>query len=162
MTELDWTELKEHYANQQNLLSAKIKNFISHSLQFNCSVVFDSLRPHGLLHARLLCPSPTTRAYSNSCPSSQWCHPTTLIPSSPVISFSSCLQSFPASGSFPVSQLFASSGQSIGVSASASVLSNNIFHSVINILVSVGFSTPKVRNNVCLLLWPCLMTCEGS
>ena len=64
-----------------------------------------------------------------------------------------------------LSQWVSSSHQvarSFGASASASVLSNNIFHSVINILVSVGFSTPKVRNNVCLLLWPCLMTCEGS
>ena len=68
-------------------------------------------------------PSPTTRVYSNSCPSSQWCHPTI---SSSVVPFSSCLQSFPTSGSFPMSQLFASSGQSIGASASASVLPMNI------------------------------------
>ena len=72
---------------------------------------------------RLPCPSPTPRACSNSCPSSQWCHPTI---SSSVIPFSSCLQSFPASGSFPMSRLFASGGQSIGVSASASVLPMNI------------------------------------
>ena len=78
---------------------------------------------HGLQHARLLCPSPTPRVYSNSCPLSQWCHPT--IPSS-VVPFSSHLQSFPASGSFPMSQLFASGSQSIGVSASASVLPMNI------------------------------------
>ena len=78
----------------------------------------DSLRPHGLQHARLPCPSQTPRAYSNSGPSSQWCHPTI---SSSVIPFSSCLQSFPASGSFPVSRLFTSSGQSIRASASASV-----------------------------------------
>ena len=78
---------------------------------------------HGLEHARLPCPSPTPAAYSNSCPLSQWCHPTI---SSSVIAFSSCLQSFPASGSFPVSQFFASGGQSIGVSASASDLSMNI------------------------------------
>ena len=76
----------------------------------------DSLRPHGLQRARFLCPSPTPRACSNSCPSSRWCHPTIL---SSVVPFSSCLQSFPALGSFPVSQFFESSGQSIGVSASA-------------------------------------------
>ena len=72
---------------------------------------------------RLPCPSPTPRACSNSCPSSQWCHPTI---SSSVVPFSSCLQSFPASGSFPMSQLFASGGQSVGVSASASVPPMNI------------------------------------
>ena len=85
----------------------------------------DSLRPHGLQHARPLCPSPTPGVYSNSCPLSWWCHPTI---SSSVIPFSSCLQSFPASGSFPMSQFFASGGQSIGASASASasVLPMNI------------------------------------
>ena len=75
----------------------------------------DSLWPHGLQHARLPCPSPTPKACSNSCPSSQWCHPTI---SSSVVPFFSCLQSFPASRSFPMSQFFASGGQSIGVSAS--------------------------------------------
>ena len=85
--------------------------------------VSDSLRPHGLQHTRLPCPSPSPRACSNSCPSSQWCHPTI---SSSVASFSSCPQSFPASGSFPMSGLFASGGQSIGASASASVLLMNI------------------------------------
>ena len=93
------------------------------SVQFSCSVVSDSLQPHGLQHTRLPCPSPTPRAYSNSCPLSQWCHPTI---SSYVVPFSSCHQSFSASGSFTVSQLFASSGQSIGVSASTSVLPVNI------------------------------------
>ena len=93
------------------------------SVQFSHSVVSDSLRPHGLQHTRLSCPSPTPRACLNSCPFSQWCHPTI---SSSVIPFSSHLQSFPESGSFPKSQLFASSGQSIGVSASASVLPMNI------------------------------------
>ena len=83
----------------------------------------NSLQPHGLQHARLPYPSPPPRACSNSCPSSQWCHPTI---SSSVIPFSSCLQSFPASGSFPVSQLFASGGQRIEVSASASVLPVNV------------------------------------
>ena len=81
------------------------------------------LGPHGLQHARLPCPSPTPRACSNSCPLSWWCHPTI---SSSVFPFFSYLQSFPASGSFPVSQFFASGGQSIGASASASVLPMNI------------------------------------
>ena len=89
--------------------------------QFSCSVVSDSLRPHGLQHARPPCPLPTPRVYSKSL--SRWCHPTF---SSSVIPFSSCLQSFPASGSFQMSQLFTLGGQSIGVSASASVLSMNI------------------------------------
>ena len=92
-------------------------------VQFSCSVVFDSLRPHGLQHARHPCPSPTPRAYSNSCPSRQWCHPPT---STSVVPFSSCLQSFPASGSFQMSWLFTSRGQSIGVSGSASILPKNI------------------------------------
>ena len=92
------------------------------SSQFSLSVVSDSLRPHGLQHARLPSPSPTPGAYSNSCPSSQWCHPTI----SSWVPFSSRLQSFPASGSFPRSQFFTSGGQSIGVSASASVLPMNI------------------------------------
>ena len=83
----------------------------------------NSLRPHGLQHARPPCPSPTAGACSISCPSSWWCHPTI---SSSVISFFSCFQYFPALGSFPVSQFFASSGQSIGASASASVLPMNI------------------------------------
>ena len=85
------------------------------SVQFSHSVVSDSLRPHGLQHARLPCPSPVPRACSNSCPSSRWCHPTI---SYSVIPFSSRLQSFPASGSFPMSGFFASGGQNIGVSAS--------------------------------------------
>ena len=89
----------------------------------SCSVVSDSLRPHGLQHARPPCPSLTPRVYSNSCPSSRWCHPTI---SSSVIPFSSHLQSFPASGSLPVSQFFSSGDQSVGVSASASVLPMNI------------------------------------
>ena len=93
------------------------------SFQFSCSVMSDSLRPHGLQHARPPCPSPTPRAYSNSCPLSQWCHPTI---SASVLSFSSCLQSFPASGSFPISHFFSLGGQSVGVSASASVLPVNI------------------------------------
>ena len=91
--------------------------------QFSHSVVSDSLWPHGLQHTRLLCPSPTPGAYSNSCPSSQWCHPTI---SSSVIPFSSCLQSFPVSGPFQWVIFFTSGGQSIGASATASVLPMNI------------------------------------
>ena len=91
-------------------------------VQFIRSVVSDSLRPHESQHARPSCPSPTPRVYQNSCPSSQWCHPTI---SSSVIPFSSCPQSLPASGSFPMSQFFAWGGQSIGVSALASVLPKN-------------------------------------
>ena len=93
------------------------------SVQFSRSVVSNSLGPHGLQHARLPCPSPTPRVDSNSCPLSRWSHP---MISFSVIPFSFCLQSFPASGSFPMSQLFASGGQSIGVSISASVLPMNI------------------------------------
>ena len=92
------------------------------SVQFSCSVVSNSLPPHGLQQARPPCPSPTPRACSNSCPSSWWCHPTI---SSSVIPFSSRLQSFPASGSFQMSQLFTSGGQNIVVSASTSVLPMN-------------------------------------
>ena len=88
-------------------------------LLFSHSVVSDSLWPHGLQHVRPPCPSPSPRVYSNSCPLSRWCHPTI---SSSVVPFSSRLQSFPASGSFPMSQFFTSGGQSIRVSASASVL----------------------------------------
>ena len=105
----------------------KLCNYWAHALeltvQFSHSVVSDSFRPHGLQHTRLPCPSPTPRACSNSCSSSRWCHSTI---SSSVVPFSSCLQSFPASGSFLMSQFFASGGQSIGVSASASVLPMNI------------------------------------
>ena len=93
------------------------------SVQFIHSVRSDSLWPHGLQHTRLPCPSSIPGACSNSCPASQWCHPTI---SSSVVPFSSHLQSFPASGSFPMSQFFPSGGQSIGASASASVLSVNI------------------------------------
>ena len=91
--------------------------------QFSCSVMSDSLWPHGLQHATPPCPSPTPGIYSNSCPSSWWCHP---IISSSVVPFSSCPQSFPASGSFQMSQLFTSGDQSVGVSASTSVLPMNI------------------------------------
>ena len=113
-----YTYLEEQYTTTQ--FSNQIK-MIS-SVQFSCSVVSDSLRSHGPQHARPPCLSPTPGVHSNSCPLSRWCHPTI---SSSVVPFS-CPQSFPASGFFQMSQLLASGGQSIGVSASASVLPMNI------------------------------------
>ena len=107
----------------QKFVKLYSQSTLSPSVQFSRSVVSDSLWPHGLQHARLPCPSPTPRAYSNSSPSSWWCHPTI---STSVIPFFSCRQSFPASGSFPMSQFFTSGGQSTGVSASTSVLLMNI------------------------------------
>ena len=95
----------------------------TYQYQFSHSVMSDSLQPHGVQHARPPCPSPTPRVYSNSCPLSQWRHPT-ISPS--VVPFSSHLRSFPASGSFPMSQFFTTGSQSIWVSASASVLPTNI------------------------------------
>ena len=92
------------------------------SVQFSHSVISDSMRPHESQHARPPCPSPTPKVLPNSCPSSRWCHP---VISSSVVPFSSCPQSLPASGSFPMSQLLAWVGQSIGVSALASVLPMN-------------------------------------
>ena len=100
-----------------------ITQFIFSTVQFSWSAVSDSLQPHGLQHDRPPCPSPTPGVYSNSCTLSWWCHPTS---SSSVVPFSSCPQSFPASGSFQMSHFFTSGGQSIGVSASASVLPMNI------------------------------------
>ena len=88
------------------------------SVQFSHSVLSDSLRPHGLQHTRLPCPSTTPRAYSNSCPLSQWCHPTMSLSVSPLSSY---LQSLPASGSLPMGQSFSSGGQSVWASASASL-----------------------------------------
>ena len=131
------------------------------SVQFSHSVV-PTLWPHGLQHARLPCASPTPRVYSNSCPSSRWCHPTI---SSSVVPFSFHLQSFPASGSFPMSQFFTSGDQSIGVSPSASVLPMNIqdwFHlgGMVDLLVVQGtllmlinsnrIGTLKKKNRLCL------------
>ena len=98
------------------------ESYLEFSVQFS-SVMSDSLWPHRQQHGRFPCSSPTPGACLNSCPSSQWCHPAI---SSSVITFSSCPQSFPASESFPMSQLFTSGGQSFGVSTSASVLSMNI------------------------------------
>ena len=104
---------------QANLVKILL-NFLS--VQFSCSVVSDSLWPHESQHTRPPCPSPTSGVHSNSCPSSWWYHPAI---SSSLVPFSSCLQSLPASGSFPMSQLFTCGGQSIGGSASASVLPKN-------------------------------------
>ena len=120
------TQLKEFKPGNLSFLNKveiKRNKMTFSSVQFRCSVVSNCLWPHGLQHVRFLCPSPTPRAYSNSCPLSWWCHPTI---SSSVVPFSSQLQSFPASGSFPMSQFFAWNGQNIGVSASASVLPMNI------------------------------------
>ena len=104
---------------EDRLVVARDKGSVS---QFSHWVVSDSLRPHESQHARPLCPSPTPWVYPNSCPLSRWCHPAIL---SSVVPFSSCPQSLPASGSFPMSQLFTWGGQSIGISASASVLPMN-------------------------------------
>ena len=107
-----------------NAISLKLPMaFFTELRQFSPSVLSDSLWTHGLQHTRLPCPTPIPGTCSNSCPLSQWCHPTI---SSSVIPFSFCLQSFPVLGSFPLSQFFTSGGQSIGVSASASVLPMNI------------------------------------
>ena len=103
--------------------SSLVTYFMYGSVQFSWSVVSNSLWPRELQHARPPCPSPIPGVYSNSCPSSRWCHPAI---SSSFIPSSSCLQSFPASGSFPMSQYFTSGDQSIGASASASVLPMNI------------------------------------
>ena len=105
------------------LNSMEITKVFAFQFQFSHSVVSDSLRPQEPQHARPPCPSPTPGVYPNKCPLSRWCLPTI---SSSVIPFSSCLQPFPASGSFPVSQFFTSGGQSIGASASGSVLPVNI------------------------------------
>ena len=115
------TQSKHNPKQIQNTIQNKSKTTGS-SVQFGSSVVSDFLRPHGLQHARPPCPLPTPGVYSNPCPLSQWCHPTI---SSSAVPFSSHLQSFPASGSFPMSQFFASNGQIIKVSASASVLPMN-------------------------------------
>ena len=118
----NWTELNCNICCQQSCCNPMIKLSYFASVQFSCSVVYDSLRPHRLQQARPPCPSPAPEVYSNSCPLSWWCHRTI---SSSVVPFSSYLRPFPASGSFQMSQLVASGGHSIGVSASASVLPMN-------------------------------------
>ena len=130
VTNLEGMNLFRASSSKSNLIGLKakgipwlIEGLSFSSVQFSRSVVSNSLRPHGLQHTWPPCPSPTPRVYSNSCPLSQWCHPTI---SSSVIPFSSCFQSFPASGSFQMSQLFTSGGQIMGVSASTSVLAVNI------------------------------------
>ena len=100
----------------------KMPSWVKSSVQFSCSAMYDSLRPHESQHARPPCPSPSPGVYSNSCPSSRWCHPAI---SSSVVPSSSCPRSLPASGSFSKSQHFTWGGQSTGVSASASVLPMN-------------------------------------
>jgi len=112
----------EWVARRRNYFYYSALNSILNLVQFSCSVMSDSLRPHESQRARPPCPSPTPRVYSDSCPLSWWCHPAI---SSSVVPFSSCPQTIPASGSFPMSQLFAWGGQSIGVSALASVKSGN-------------------------------------
>ena len=114
---------RHHYQERADLCCQEEVRMVSRNLlpvtaQFSRSVVSHSLRPHGLQHARPPCPSPTPGVHSNSCPSSQSCHP---IISSSIVPFSSCLQSFPASRAFPMSPFSASGGQSNGASASASV-----------------------------------------
>ena len=138
--------------------------------QFSHSVMSDSLQPHGVQHARPPCPSPTPRVYSNSCPLSQWCHPT-ISPS--VVPFSSRLWSFPASGSFPMSQFFATGSQSIKASASAWVLPVSIqdwFPLGLTGLISLpskglsrAFSTPQFKSInsaffIVQLSHPCMTT----
>ena len=122
---LRWlTRFELHNFHQQiPSLHIKVILLLVISVQFSNSVVSNSFQPHGLQHPRLPCPSPTPGAYSNSCPLSQQCHPTI---SSSVIPFSSRLQSFPATGSLPMSQFFTSGGQRTEVSPSASVLPMNI------------------------------------
>ena len=137
-------------------------------VQISRSIMSDSLQPHGLQHAKPPCPSPTPGVYSNSCPLSQWCHPTI---SSSVIPFSSHLQSFPESGSFPVSQFFASGGQSIGVSASVSVLPMNIqdwfplgwtgWISLLSKGLSRVFSNTTIQKFRCLRIFICVLTSNG-
>ena len=118
----DWTELKKYFENKLDRTLIVVCVYLSiKSVLFSHSVMPYSLQSHGLPHTRLPCLSPSTGACLNSCPLSRWCHPTISSSAAP---FSSCLQSFPASGSFPMSQFFTLGGQSIG--ASASILPRNI------------------------------------
>ena len=114
--------LSLHFRTTNSSLAGLLFLSLQSVSQFSCSVISDSLRPREPQHTRPLCPLPTPGQHPNPCPSCWWCHPTI---SSSVISFSSCPQSFPTSGSFQMSQFFASGGQSIGVSASISVLPMN-------------------------------------
>ena len=151
------------FSRQEHWSGLPFASPIGESEKWSGSVVSNSLWPHGLQHTRLPCSSPTPRACSNSCPSSQWCHPTIL---SSVIPFSSCLQSFPASGSFPMSQFFTNCGQSIEASASASVLPKNIqgwfpsgltdLSSLLSKLLSRVFSTTIVWKHLFFTTQPSL------
>ena len=123
-----------NYEQCKSKLQGGITSHQSESVQFSCSVMSDSLQPHGLEHARLPCPSPTPGPCSNSYPSSQWCHSTI---SSSVAPFSFCPQAFPASRSFPVNTLFASGGQSIGALASAPMNIQGWFPLVLTGLISL-------------------------
>ena len=139
--------------------------------QFSRSVVSDSLRPPEPQHARPPCPSPTPRFHSNSCPSSRWCHPAI---SSSVVPFSSCPQSLPVSGSFPTSQLFAWGGQSIEISASASVLPMNkqdwspLGWTLIGIIIYSAYCRLQSVSSfwpfpfIVLRQWKCLATFQRS
>ena len=118
--DLTWITLIEAKHPRRHVYILEL--FISGSVQFSCSVMSDSLRPHESQHSRTPCPSHSPRVHSNSCPWSRWCHPAI---SSSVIPFSSCPQSLPASESFPMSQLFTWGGHSTGVSVSASFLPKN-------------------------------------
>ena len=122
--------------------------------QFSCSVVSDSLQPHGVQHTRPPCPSSPPRVYSNSCPLSWWCHPTI---SSSFVPFSSHLQSFPASGSFPMSRLFTSDDQNTGASASALVLPMNIQGwfplRVTGLITDLIFSLLQHHSSKASILW---------
>ena len=147
---------------QDCILSPCLFNFYT-ELLFSRFVVSNYLWPCGLQHARIPCPSPSPGAYSNSCPLSQWCHPNI---SSYIIPCPSCLQSFPALGSFPMSQFFASGGQSIGASASASVFPMNIqcwFSLGLTVLISllskgflIVFSNTTVGKHQCFSAQPSL------
>ena len=108
-----------NHHNEKNKGAASKTCPFQSSVQFSCSVMSNSLQPHGLQHTRPPCPSPTPRVYSNSCPLNWWCHAPSVVPFS-------CLQSFPASVYFQMSQLFTSGGKSIGISASTSILPMNI------------------------------------
>ena len=130
-----------------------------HSVQFSRSVMSDSLQPHESQHARPPCPSLTPRAYSNSYPSSQWCHPAI---SSSVVPFSSCLQSLPASEFFPMSQLFAWGGQSVGVSALASVLSIYIHYFTQNMFFLIQRHSYYFSTFVTYTTFSCLSLCFPS
>ena len=119
---VSWVPLSHLQNGYMSVPHSTILRIQLSSVQFSCSVMSDSFGPHESQHARPPCPSQTPRVHSNSCSSSRWCHPAI---SSSVVPFSSCPQSLPASGSFPMSQLFTWDGQSIGVSASTSVLLMN-------------------------------------